>query len=42
MRQLAEVLRTLVEKSFDLDEPMVTAGAYEERLWPPEHNVETQ
>jgi hypothetical protein len=39
---MAEVLRALVEGSHDLDEPMVTAGAYEERLWPPEHNVETE
>lgn len=39
---MPEMLRTLVQESSDLDDPMVTAGAYEERLWPPEHNVETE
>lgn len=39
---MAELLRELVQESLDFDEPMVTGGAYEERLWPPEHNVETE
>jgi hypothetical protein len=39
---MGELLQTLVDQASDLDEPFVTAGAYEERLWPPEHNVETE
>ena len=42
VKQMAELLRKLVQESSELDEPMVTAGAYEERLWPPEHNMETE